>query len=155
MYNDMDQDLKEKVFSIVEPYIKELNLVLFELNVRQYHQTVAIEIFVDRVHGGIMVDECTQINRHLARTIEEEEIFEEYMVEVSSPGLDRPLKIQQDFLRVLGRNVRIHLFEPVENKKEYAGIVKEVHDNEVTIETKKGLLTILLENISKAVQVIN
>ena len=91
-----------------------------------------------------------------AKSEKEEEnfILGRYIVEVSSPGLDRPLKTVKDFLKVMGREVRFHLLEPIENKIEHSGKIKEVHDDEVVIESKLQTITIPFRIIQKAVQII-
>ncbi|VAX35053.1 FIG000325: clustered with transcription termination protein NusA [hydrothermal vent metagenome] len=150
----MDEEIKEKIAKIIEPYITQLGLQLFELKVREYQKVVSIEILVDKAEGGIAVDECTGINRYLNSVLEEEQLFENYTIEVASPGIDRPLEIKRDFLRVMGRSVRFHLFDFVEGKKEYTGEVKQVRKNHVVIIVKQKAIAIGFDNISKAVQVI-
>jgi len=150
----MLEDLKQRIRVIIDPYIAELGIELFELNIKKHQQTVMIEILVDKPRGGIQVGTCTQINRFLNGVIEEKEIFEDYTLEVSSPGLDRPLVMKKDFVRVIGRKVRFHLLEEVNNKKEHWGVVEEVQEDGVLVQTKTERLSILLNNISKAVQVI-
>ncbi len=150
----MFEEFKQRISAIIEPYIAELGVELFELNIKQYHQTIMIEILVDKPRGGILVDVCTQINRFLNGVIEEKEIFEAYALEVSSPGVDRPLVTKKDFLRVIGRKVRFHLLEEVNSKKEYWGTVEEVQEDEVLVQVKTERLRIVLKNISKAMQII-
>ena len=76
----------------------------------------------------------------------------DYVVEVSSPGLDRSLKNRKDFMRVTGREVRFFLNTMVENKLEQAGIVVEVHDDRVGIDSKGRRIEIHFEKINKAKQ---
>jgi ribosome maturation factor RimP len=134
---------------------QESSLELFELLLKRAGKTVQLEAIIDRPHGGITIDECTRINKAVSRLLEEKPILgEDYTIEVSSPGLDRPLKNKKDFTRVIGRNVRFHLAEMLDHKKEHSGIIEEVSDQEVKINTKTKTLTIPFTIINKAVQVI-
>ena len=82
-------------------------------------------------------------------------IREDYILEVSSPGLDRPLKTQQDFLRVINRLVHFHLASPIHDKLDHEGLVNKAENGSVVIISDYGEVTIPLNTINKAVQVIN
>ena len=77
-----------------------------------------------------------------------------YSLEVSSPGLDRPLKTKKDFLRVSGREVVFYLSENLHGKKEHQGVIKDVSEEKVEVQTKSGLVSIPFKIINKAVQII-
>jgi ribosome maturation factor RimP len=137
------------------PIIKGLSAELVELSMKHHGKTVVVDIIADKINGGITVDECSTINKQVVRAIESQQWFSEnFIVEVSSPGLDRALKTAQDFTRAIGRKVRIHLLEPVEEKVEHQGIVARVQENFITIQKKDAMVNIPLEYISKAVQMI-
>ena len=151
----MHDTLTEQIEALIMPFIDELSVELIELNVRRRGKTVIVDIIVDRPEGGITIGECTRINKKVNRGIEEKQWFgEDYEVDVSSPGLDRALRTQKDFLRVLGREVRFHLLEPVEGKVEQLGEVYEVNESQILIKKKEKIVTIPLKDISKAAQVI-
>ena len=77
---------------------------------------IVIQILVDRINGGIIVDECADVNVHVNNQLEALNLIEDnYTLEVSSPGLDRPLTTKKDFKRVLGIMTRFHLNEMVQN----------------------------------------
>ena len=146
--------MTEKIEALIMPYIEELSAELIELDMKHRGKTVVIDIVADRP-GGITVGECTFINKKVDRQIEKKQWFgEDYIVEVSSPGLDRALKTPKDFSRVLGREVRFHLLEEVEGKVEHLGEVVEVKEDGILIKTKDKTITIPFGDISKAVQVI-
>ncbi len=149
----MFEELTEKILECIRPGIAELNLELVELILRRQGRVLVITILMDKVQGGITIDECVAINKRLNRTMEEEQwISGEYLVEVASTGLDRSLKTSQDFLRVVGKRVRFHLSEIVERKCEHVGVVAEVNSNSVLIKAGLKIITIPLTKINKAVQ---
>jgi len=151
----MRDELTEQIETLIMSCIEELSAELVELTVKHRRKTVVIDIIADRPEGGITIDECTLINKKVNQAVEERQWFgEDYIVEVASPGLDRALKTSKDFLRALGRKVRVHLLESVEEKVEHLGEVVEVTENQVAIKRNDKIVTIPLEYISKAVQVI-
>ncbi|MBF0522668.1 MAG: hypothetical protein HQL24_06390 [Candidatus Omnitrophica bacterium] len=151
----MDDQLKQNIVGILEPLLAQCTAELIELNVIERGKDVVIQILADKISGRITVDECSWLNKELARVLEENPIAgEDFSVEVSSPGLDRPLKTEKDFLRVVGREVVFYLADFIEGKKEHSGIINKVSADEVEVSTKNGAIAIPLNKINKAVQVI-
>ena len=85
--------------------------------------------------GGITVDDCEEVSRALSDLLDEEDfISENYILEVSSPGLDRPLKKEKDFARSIGKDVEVKLFKAINKEKEFVGILKAYDEDTVTLE---------------------
>jgi ribosome maturation factor RimP len=151
----MFETVQNLIIDISKPALEEFSVNLIEVMVKRRGRVIAVEILADRENGGITIDECAQINKKIAILLEQEEIIDdEYVVEVSSPGLDRPLKTGIDFRRVVGRMVRVHLTESIEDKVEHSGIVKAVAQDCVTLNGKIKSLVIPFEKIQKAMQII-
>ncbi len=147
--------LTEKIEKFIASFIGQAQLVLVELNVRPNRGNIAIQVLVDKPQGGITLGECTTLNRLIANALEQQNfIIESYVLEVSSPGLDRPLKTTPDFLRALGREARFFLSQSIENKMEYAGLIQKVEDDVVFITTLSGAINIPILYINKAKQLI-
>lgn len=97
-----------------------------------------LRVYIDK-EGGITVDDCEVINREFGDVLDEKDyISENYIFEVSSPGLDRPLKKEKDFARSIGKDVEIRLYKPMDKKKEFTGTLKSYDKNSVTIELEDG-----------------
>lgn len=97
-----------------------------------------LRVYIDK-EGGITVDDCEVINREFGDVLDEKDyISENYIFEVSSPGLDRPLKKEKDFARSIGKDVEIRLYKPIDKKKEFTGILKSYDKDSVTIELEDG-----------------
>lgn len=151
----MRDELTEKIEALIMPCLRESSLELVELNVHRRGKTVTVDIVADRADGGITIEECAALNKMIDRAIEKRQWFgDDYLVEVASPGLDRPLTTAKDFLRVLGRKVRVHLVEPLDGKVEHHGEVKEAGEHQIMIKKKDKTILIPLTRIAKAVQVI-
>ena len=152
----MHSELTAQLEKLVKQVTDELSTELVELNIKERGKTIVIDIIADKPGGGITIDECTSINKHVVGSVEEKQWFgEDFVVEVSSPGLDRTLKTFNDFARAVGRKVRIHISEPIEGKLEHHGKILGVQDDQILIQNKDKTITIPLELISKAVQIIN
>lgn len=146
---------RQFVQETIEAIVGDLGLEVVELTLKQNRKTVMIDVLADRVHGGITVDECSQINKKINALIEEKNLFnDDFVVEVSSPGLDRPLKTQKDFMRVQGKDVVVYLNDFVENKKEHSGKIVNVIETFVTLEVKGQEIIVPLDKINKAVQIL-
>ena len=129
----------EKIENFIRPFFIETQLVLVELTVRQNRGSISIQILADKPQGGITIKDCAIVNRKICAAFEEQSFIEgHYVVEVSSPGLDRPLTTRQDFLRVIGREVKFFLSQPIEQKVEYAGRIEKVENDVVQIFSDTG-----------------
>ncbi|MDD5729961.1 MAG: ribosome maturation factor RimP [Candidatus Omnitrophica bacterium] len=147
--------LAAELEQIIGDYLKEQGLDLVELIFRYESMGLMLRILADRPQGGITIEECAKLNIRISDILDEKDIIQDrYTLEVSSPGLDRPLRLKKDFLRCLGREVRFFLSEPIAEKIEIAGRIKEVKDESVEVETETGGVEIPFFKITKAKQII-
>lgn len=97
-----------------------------------------LRTYIDK-EGGITVDDCEVISRKLSEWLDKEDFIEDsYIMEVSSPGLGRPLKKDKDFERSMGVEVEVKLYKARNKQKEYTGILKAYDKDTVTIELEDG-----------------
>jgi ribosome maturation factor RimP len=151
------EEVKEKLIGLATPLCQKLSVDLVELNVRRQGGEIAIQILADRPMGGITIEECTLINRGMIDAIDATAVLppEEYSVEVSSPGLDRPMKTRKDFLRVVNQEIRFMLNGPWQGKQEYTGVLTEITDTAVVVSTEKyGIIEIPMDKIFKGYVVL-
>jgi ribosome maturation factor RimP len=163
----MEQELSRQIEELAVALLEKVGVELFRLSIVRRKGKVMMEILADKPTGGITLDECAALNRQIIGAIDGQNLIDEdYLLELSSPGLDWPLKTAKDFRRALNRQVRVVLSQPVGEKWEYTGIVQEVMDNDFVLlpvagrsGKKKGESPILevvipFEKIVKAVQMI-
>ncbi len=152
----MDKSLIEKIEGLVAPLLDQAQVELVDLSIRREYGSVVVQILADKPCGGITLEECSLLNRKIADALESENILaNRYIVEVCSPGLDRPLCMAKDFARVINRPVRVFLSEAVDNKLEYDGIIKQVNESSITLESDSAKAVIIpLTKINKAKQII-
>ena len=113
-----------------------------------------LRIFIDKtaqdaVASGITVDDCARVSNQLARVLEVEDIDYDRL-EVSSPGLDRPLKKEADFARFAGEQARLTLRVSVEGRRNFTGVMRAVADGKLQLEIEGGMVSVDLANIDKA-----
>ena len=122
------------------PVLAEHNFELWDLEYVKDAGTWYLRAYIDK-EGGIAVDDCEVISRILSDWLDQTDFIEDsYILEVSSPGLGRPLKKERDFERSLGEEVEIRLYKALNKQKEFTGILKAYDKETVTIETAEGEL---------------
>ena len=107
-----------------------------------------IRVFIDKP-GGIGVDDCARVSHHLTRVLAVENVSYDRL-EVSSPGLDRPLKKEQDFVRFAGHKARIKVRIPIDGQRNFVGVLREVKSGAVQLDVEGRLLLLELGNLEKA-----
>lgn len=120
-------------------------LVDFELS----NHGKLLRIFIDKP-GGIVVEDCVIVSNHISRLLAVEMDFDYERLEVSSPGLDRPLKKESDFLRFSGEIAQVKLRVPLQGRKKFVGILKGVQAGILKLEVEGEVLSLDLGNIEKA-----
>lgn len=100
-----------------------------------------LRAYIDKP-GGIAVDDCEVISRALSDKLDEEDYIEDsYILEVSSPGLGRPLKKEKDFQRSIGKEIEVRTFRAIDKQKEFTGILKEFDKDSFTIVMEDNEMT--------------
>lgn len=149
------QELISQLKALAEGFLKERGLDLVDIIYRYEGRDLILQLLVDKPEGGISLGECAYINQELSRILDEKDMLQaRYILEVSSPGIDRPLKERQDFLRCLNRRARFFLNQAVNGKIEWEGTIVKVGQESVYVDTASGTLEIPLSGINKAKQVI-
>ena len=144
-------NILDNIKSEIGPILKDIDAELFDISLKRTSSGIVIVLLVD-TEKGVSIDECALINKRVSGILEEKDIIAgRYIVEVSSPGLDRPLKLQRDFKKVIGERVDMWLLEQVQGKDFVCGVVNQAGGNGVEIEEKNGNRIILpYDAINKA-----
>jgi ribosome maturation factor RimP len=150
--------MSKKVTEIVEemaaPILEELNLELVEVEYVKEGRNWFLRVYIDK-ENGVDIEECGIVSERLSEKLDEKDpISNNYFLEVSSPGAERPLKKDSDFMKAVGKNVHIKTYEPIDNEKEFEGILKNFDGDtviiEIKIKTRKKEITIPYDKIAKA-----
>ena len=107
-----------------------------------------LRVFIDKP-GGIGVEDCAQVSNHLSRVFAVEDVAYERL-EISSPGLDRLLRKEQDFVRFSGHRARVKVRVPIEGQRNFVGVLRETRAGKVDLEVDGKVVSIDLSNLDKA-----
>ncbi len=140
----------ETVEELVTPILNENRLELVDIEYKKEGKNWFLRIFLDK-EGGVTVADCSNVSRQIADLIEVEEVVpSSYTLEVSSPGLDRPLKKEKDFLRFKGRRAHVTTFTPLDQQKSFKGTIRDFQGDTLFLELDNRLVEIPINRIAKA-----
>ncbi|MGE7903652.1 ribosome maturation factor RimP [Peribacillus sp. NPDC094092] len=150
----MSKKVTEVVEELALPILEELQLELVEVEYVKEGKSWFLRVYIDK-ETGVDIDDCGNVSEKLSEKLDEvDPIPQNYFLEVSSPGAERPLKKEKDFLNAIGKNVYIKTYEPILDEKEFEGILTSFDGEEVTLEvkikTRKKTIVIPFEKVAKA-----
>ena len=150
----MDDSRLASIRELAEPILNEMRLELVELTARPQSRVLAIRMLVDAV-GGVTVQQCGKANQQIRQALEEAHLVEEDCeLEVSSPGLNRPLVSIRDFERAIGENIHVDYVDADGKNREFRGMVLAVQPEAVVLKTKSGNFTVARAQIRTAKKVL-
>ncbi|MDO5382434.1 MAG: ribosome maturation factor RimP [Eubacteriales bacterium] len=127
------EDYEAKTEQLIKPIIEANNLELFDVEYVKEGSDWYLRVYIDK-EGGVTIDDCQNVSREFNEILDREDyIDDQYIFEVSSPGLMRPLKREKDYAKSIGKLIDVKLYKTVDNKKEYTGILKEYDKDNVVI----------------------
>jgi len=138
--------VKKKIAVLIEEKLKDIDLELHAIEYRKESDAQILRIYVDK-ETGVDLKVCSDATRIIKNLIEENDIFYDFL-EVSSPGLDRVLTKERDFVRFNGSKVKFKTLQLFNGSKKVAGILRDYNEKEITIEKDGQIITIPREIIS-------
>ncbi|MEC2053842.1 ribosome maturation factor RimP [Peribacillus psychrosaccharolyticus] len=144
----------DTVEELVTPILEELKLELVEVEYVKEGKSWFLRVYIDK-ETGVDIEDCGIVSEKLSEKLDETDPIEQnYYLEVSSPGAERPLKKDKDFQKAIGKHVYIKTYEPILNEKEFEGKLLEFDGTQVTLEvkikTRVKLIVIPYEKVAKA-----
>jgi len=132
-----EQGAKGIVHSVAERVTSGRGFELVDVEVKRERGGHFVRLYVDK-EGGIGLDELQSVSEEVSAILDAEDpIDSTYTLEVSSPGLDRPLKSEADYRRFVGRLVKLSSYEPWEGRRHWTGRLQSVEDGEITVTLEK------------------
>jgi ribosome maturation factor RimP len=146
--------VSQLVTSLIEPVLMAEGLELVDVEYKKEGKNWVLRIYIDKA-GGVTVEDCQKVSHLTGDLIDvEETITTPYSLEVSSPGLDRVLKRDKDFLKFKGRKIRLHSLSPIDNRRKFSGLLTDFKDQTVIMEIDGKIFEIPLSKVGKANLVI-
>ena len=144
------QDIEEKTKELLKDIIESGNYDLWDVEYVKEGSENYLRVYVDK-EGGIMIDDCVKISRALEEKLDAEDFIEDqYIFEVSSPGLTRKLKRESDYERSIGKLLHIKLYKAENGAKEHIGRLKEFDTESLVLSIDEEDVTFNRDNISSA-----
>jgi len=150
----LSKKVTEVVTELAQPIIEQLGLELVDVEYVKEGKDWFLRVFIDN-EAGIDLEQCAAVSERLSEILDEKDPIENlYFLDVSSPGAERPLKKEQDFLKAIGKQVNIKTYEPIQDEKKFEGKLLAYSSEEVqlelTIKTRKKIITIPTQKIASA-----
>ncbi len=144
--------IEDAIWKLAEPMVAENGMELIDVEYVKEGAEWYLRLFLDKEGDeGIDLDDCELISRKFSDVLEEKDpITQAYRLEVSSPGIERPLKRTKDFQRFQGEKVQVKTFSEVEGKKQFIGILQETTEETVTLDVDGTMIAIPRKQIGKA-----
>ena len=146
----MSQEIIDRVRAVANSILISEGMELVEVEYRREPVGWVLRLTIDK-EGGVTLDDCTRISQEMGLSLDIEDlIFNPYHLEISSPGLDRPLKNERDFIRFSERHIRVKTIDPIGKQKSFKGKLRKCLEGRIEMETDGGIVEIPLSNIARA-----
>lgn len=143
-------DIETKTEELVLPIIEANNFELVDVEYVKEGANWYLRVYADK-EGGIAIDDCVLISRSLEEKLDAEDFIEDaYILEVSSPGLGRPLKKEKEYVRSVGKSIDIKLYKAIDKQKEFTGILKENMEDQIVLTIEDQDITFEKKSIASA-----
>ena len=146
----MAKNILNTVIEIVTPLCKENGCFLYDAEFQKEGKNQILRIFVDK-DGGINIDECETVSRLISQKLDDEDIIATaYQLEISSPGAERKLTKDWHFEKVMGKQIEVSLYVPMDGKKVLVGILEDYNTDKVTISENGTSVSLPKDKIASA-----
>ncbi|MFA5975615.1 MAG: ribosome maturation factor RimP [Elusimicrobiota bacterium] len=141
----------EQIEQLSFPVLQEHGAELVDLQFVHEHGHWVLRFFLDK-ENGITLDDCAQLSNHLGRILDATDVIQQsYSLEVSSPGLYRPLRKESDFKRYIGQRVDARVFAPLNGRRHFRGIIESAENDTVIVRDSTGeVISLPLAGLAKA-----
>ena len=142
--------ITKQVADLVEPILDEMGFELVDVEYLSKYGRWVLRLYIDK-QGGVTIDDCAQVSREIGDLIDVKDIIEhEYVWEVSSPGLDRPLKKEADFIRAVGKKIKVRMAAQVDGRRNFTGYLRNFENGTLRMETEGMMVALPWPEVDKA-----
>ena len=142
--------LEQKLQELVQGSVEDLGCELWGIECQRVGRYLTVRLFIDK-EGGVTVEDCADVSRQVSAVLDvEDPIADKYNLEVSSPGLDRPLFTLNQFERYLGQEILLHLRIPVADRRKWQGQLAKIENDMITLIVHGKEQVLAFGNIQKA-----
>jgi len=149
----MYRDIPPRLLEVVEPIVRDHGLEVVDARVLRGGGRAHLRLVVDTPQGDgrVLVDTCAEVSREVGHGLDASDVIEgSYLLEVTSPGIDRVLARERDFERAIGRKVELETREPLEGRRRFKGVLAGFAAGIAQLELETGPVAIAFENVARA-----
>lgn len=145
------EELVRRFWERFDSEIAEQGYELVEVEIAGQGGTRILRVYIDKPEVGIRIEDCTAVSQFLNPLLDAEDfISDNYILEVSSPGIDRPLRKPEDFIRFAGEEIVVQTYSPLQGRKKFTGILRGFEDGLIQVDCDESPVEIHLENLKRA-----
>ena len=131
-------DIEAKAEALLIPIVEERSLELVDVEYVKEAGSFYLRAYIDK-EGGVTIDDCEAVSRAFNPKLDEADFIDDsYTMEISSPGLGRPLKKEKDYARSIGKELEIHTYQAIDGEKEFFGVLEAYDKDTVTVTEESG-----------------
>jgi ribosome maturation factor RimP len=146
----MTESVLKEIERLVEPVLAEMGIELVDMEYRSTQGRRVLRIYADRP-TGINLDDCAMVSREIGNLLDVKDLLQQhYVLEVSSPGLNRPLKREKDFLRAIGQKVKVKTAVPLKGRRNFSGVLQSFENGTLQLKLDDTVILIPEESVNKA-----
>lgn len=142
--------IADEVSKLVEPILAGIGFELVEVEYLMHYGRWVLRVYVDK-EGGVTIDDCASVSSELGDLIDVKEFIQHpYILEVSSPGLDRPLKKEKDFIQAIGKKVKIRMANPQMGRRNFSGYLYDFREEVLYLRVDNREVLLPWRDVEKA-----
>nr|MBP3681167.1 ribosome maturation factor RimP [Clostridia bacterium] len=142
-------NIEERVETLVKPTIEDLGYQLYDVQYAKEGKDYFLRIFIEKENGTISLEDCEKVNNEIEEMLDTADYFkEQYFLEVSSTGIEKQIRKTKHLQENIGEIIDVKLFKPINNSKEYIGILKKFDDETIYLEADNQIIELERKNIS-------
>ena len=146
----MSKEIIDRVYALADPMLSNEGMELVDIEYRRESKGWVLRLYIDKT-GGVTLDDCTRMSQEVGRSLDVEDfISDPYTLEVSSPGLTRPLRKEKDFMKYRNQMIKVKTIAPIENRRQFKGKLLDISEGRIEMKTDDGMIQIPLSNVAKA-----
>lgn len=146
----MNRPIVEQMIELTEPILENMGYELVDAEYRMEQGRWVLRLYIDS-EKGVTLDDCARVSRELGDVVDARDLIaHRYVLEVSSPGLDRPLRKEKDFTRFIGKKIKVRMVAPVEGRRNFTGNLTAFRDGSLFIESDGRSVVLPRSGVEKA-----
>ena len=146
----MTRPFTDRIAALIEPVLAEMDVELVDVEYLTERGRRILRIYVDTA-GGVTVEQCARVSREIGDLVDVKDLVpQQFVLEVSSPGLNRPLKRDKDFQWAVGRRVKVRARAAVQGQRNFDGVLERFDQSTLHLRLGERLVPVALENLEKA-----